>query len=351
MDKANFLILSLFHYISNTTMEAIQTLKNLISLLPFNLFDYIFFVLFCFYVYEEASLGLINALSHLAAIICSFFAGLLLYGYLAQLLSQFLHFSKGISDAVSFFLIATGAYSGASFFLSNLFRRTQVEIPRKLSAIGGAISGAFSFFLIAAFIVSILLSFPLSLFIKSQINNSFSGKILFSKTQNLELSTKQVFGDTIDEALNFLTVKPSSDSTIPLNFKTSKQLIDLDSEKQMITYLNRERKKSGLSNLSLDTQLTNAARAHAKDMLKRGYFSHYTPEGISPFDRLERHSISYTTAAENLAFAPEAGLAFTGLMNSTGHRKNILDSDFHKVGIGVIDAGIYGKMFVQEFTD
>jgi len=44
-------------------------------------------------------------------------------------------------------------------------------------------------------------------------------------------------------------------------------------------------------------------------------------------------------------------LAMQGLMNSPGHRANILSPSFHKVGIGVLDAGIYGEMFVQEFTD
>jgi uncharacterized protein YkwD len=40
-----------------------------------------------------------------------------------------------------------------------------------------------------------------------------------------------------------------------------------------------------------------------------------------------------------------------GLLNSPGHRANILNGNFKKVGIGVMDAGVYGKMFVQEFTD
>jgi len=40
-----------------------------------------------------------------------------------------------------------------------------------------------------------------------------------------------------------------------------------------------------------------------------------------------------------------------GLMNSPGHRANILNPNFHKIGIGVIDGGIYGKMYTQEFTN
>lgn len=83
----------------------------------------------------------------------------------------------------------------------------------------------------------------------------------------------------------------------------------------------------------------------------RGYFSHYTPEGLSPFDRMNAAGMSFSFAGENLALAPNVAMAMQGLMNSAGHRANILSPNFGKVGIGVIDGGIYGEMFCQEFTD
>ena len=55
--------------------------------------------------------------------------------------------------------------------------------------------------------------------------------------------------------------------------------------------------------------------------------------------------------AENLALAPNVDIAHKGLMNSPGHRANILSPSFGRVGIGVIDGGGYGKMFAQEFAD
>ncbi|KKR88441.1 MAG: SCP-like protein extracellular [Candidatus Gottesmanbacteria bacterium GW2011_GWA2_41_12] len=66
---------------------------------------------------------------------------------------------------------------------------------------------------------------------------------------------------------------------------------------------------------------------------------------------MKNAGIFYTEAGENLAFAPNVNIAHAGLMNSPGHRANILSPDFGKVGIGVIDGGIYGEMFVQKFTD
>jgi uncharacterized protein YkwD len=86
-------------------------------------------------------------------------------------------------------------------------------------------------------------------------------------------------------------------------------------------------------------------------MFTRGYFSHYTPGGVSPFDRMADAGVTYVYAGENLALAPSTDLAMQGLMNSPGHRANILNPNFNKIGIGVIDGGIYGKMYSQEFTN
>ncbi len=66
------------------------------------------------------------------------------------------------------------------------------------------------------------------------------------------------------------------------------------------------------------------ARAHADDMFRRGYFSHDTPEGVDPFQRMKQAGIVFGLAGENLALAPTLDIAHNGLMNSPGHRANIL---------------------------
>ena len=119
----------------------------------------------------------------------------------------------------------------------------------------------------------------------------------------------------------------------------------------MLALVNRERTSRGLVALEMDAELRLLARDHARDMFKRGYFSHVTPEGKDPFDRMRAANIIFGLAGENLALAPTLDMAHDGLMNSPGHRANILNGGFRKVGIGVLDGGIYGRMFVQEFTD
>ena len=101
----------------------------------------------------------------------------------------------------------------------------------------------------------------------------------------------------------------------------------------------------------MDKDLLRLARAHSRDMFIRGYFAHVNPDGEDPFDRMNEAGIIYQVAGENLALAPNVDLAHDGLMNSPGHRANILTAEFGLVGIGCIDGGSYGKMFSQEFTD
>ena len=86
-------------------------------------------------------------------------------------------------------------------------------------------------------------------------------------------------------------------------------------------------------------------------MFARGYFAHATPEGRDPFERMREAKVSFLTAGENIALAPTLEIAHTGLMNSPGHRANILRPQFGRVGIGIVDGGIHGLMVTQDFRN
>ncbi|MFE1245591.1 CAP domain-containing protein [Fictibacillus sp. NPDC058756] len=120
-------------------------------------------------------------------------------------------------------------------------------------------------------------------------------------------------------------------------------------EQQMLNLVNQEREKQGLPALKADPELTKVARVKAKDMIDNNYFDHNSPTYGSPFDMLKQFGVEYKTAGENLAGNSSVDGAHTSLMNSQGHRENILKSDYTNVGIGVVDGGQYGKMFVQLF--
>jgi uncharacterized protein YkwD len=183
------------------------------------------------------------------------------------------------------------------------------------------------------------------------------GGRLVSATLALERPFEGIFGPAAREALGFITVQPPttpgqpSEGAIELQFTVSDAQPDPASEQGMLELVNRERTSRGLGALEMDDALRTLARSHADDMFRRGYFAHDTPEGKSPFDRMHDAGIVFGLAGENLALAPTLDIAHDGLMNSPGHRANILNPGFRKIGIGVLDGGVYGKMFVQEFTD
>ncbi len=177
------------------------------------------------------------------------------------------------------------------------------------------------------------------------------GSILVDNTSQFESALNKVFGGALNETLNFLTVEPKSNEIVQLHFKVANGTADGKAEQEMFAMVNTERVNQGLEKLSFEPHLRDLAREHSNDMFQRGYFSHYTPEGLSPFDRMDKAGITYLSAGENLALAPSTQLAMQGLMNSPGHRANILSPQFHKIGIGVIDGGIYGQMYTQEFTN
>ena len=151
--------------------------------------------------------------------------------------------------------------------------------------------------------------------------------------------------------VNTTTAPKQAEEYVELHFTTTNTLVDESAELEMINFVNNERASHALPLLKLDPKLTAVARMHSQDMLARGYFSHENPDGISPFDRMTAAGIDFLSAGENIAYAPTTALANDGLINSPEHRDNILSKDFNKIGVGVIDAGTYGKMFTQDFTN
>ncbi|NLK00133.1 MAG: hypothetical protein GX318_02700 [Clostridia bacterium] len=120
-------------------------------------------------------------------------------------------------------------------------------------------------------------------------------------------------------------------------------------EHKMIQLVNQERVSRGLTALEIDLNLVKTARMKSQDMITKNYFAHQSPTYGSPFDLIKSQGISYRTAGENLAGASTVDLAHNNLMNSPGHRANILNPNYTHIGIGVVNGGNYGNMFTQHF--
>ncbi len=120
-------------------------------------------------------------------------------------------------------------------------------------------------------------------------------------------------------------------------------------EQEMLKLLNDARAQNKLSPLKVDMELTNVARIKAQDMIDNSYFSHNSPKYGDPFDMMKSFGVKYLQAGENIAGNQSVANAQNALMNSPGHRKNILSPDFTHIGLGIQNGGPYGNMFTQMF--
>jgi uncharacterized protein YkwD len=113
------------------------------------------------------------------------------------------------------------------------------------------------------------------------------------------------------------------------------------SEYRVVTLANEERANAGCGALRTASRLNEAARDHSADMATRNYFSHDTPEGRSFVDRLLAVGFP-SPGGENIAMGQSSAQEVTtDWMNSPGHRRNILDCRFTRIGVGFDPRGNY----------
>ncbi len=222
---------------------------------------------------------------------------------------------------------------------------------RKTGKILGIFPGIIKGLMIVAIFLIILITLPFATSFKNTLSKSLIAGPLIKSTARIEGQMAKIFGQ-LNNSFTFLTVAPGNEEEITrLNFQTNDFNIDSTGEEMLVSLVNNERQKAGLAPLTTDLLLRNVARAHSMDMLRNGYFAHKSLSGETPYDRLTAANANFRLVGENLALAPSIDLAHIGLMNSPSHRENILDPDYKRIGIGVIDADPYGKMITQIFTD
>jgi uncharacterized protein YkwD len=218
---------------------------------------------------------------------------------------------------------------------------------RLLGLVPGAVNGAV-YAVVAAVLV---LTLPLGAHMGVWAHQSSLASRFAAPAEWVEAQLAPIFDPAVQRTLKIVTVQPESTGTIPLCFHVAQAPDRPDLEASMLEMVNAERRAAGLQPVKPDPKLTELARAHSRDMLARGYFSHVTPEGDDLGKRLEKAHIGYLTAGENLALAPSLVGAHDGLMHSPGHRANILRPQFGRLGIGVLDGGSHGLMVTQDFRN
>lgn len=123
---------------------------------------------------------------------------------------------------------------------------------------------------------------------------------------------------------------------------------EVDSAELIFELVNRERVAASLNLLVWSDGLTAIAHSHAMEMYRDGYVSHVSPVTGTVTDRVDLAGIPLVSVGENLALAATARAVHSGLMDSDGHRANILAVHFDRVGIAAV-RGPLGLMVVEVF--
>jgi uncharacterized protein YkwD len=226
-----------------------------------------------------------------------------------------------------------------------LVRRSPLRaVDRILGTIPATIR---SLFIVAVAVVAIE-ALPIASEIKAAVETSRTGRFVTAEIAafqpQIEAFTGQLGGAPL------LVTRIGEDETEHLALPDGIELApDPVAERQLFDLVNEERVQLGFGALVWDERLVPVARSHSEEMFTLKYFSHDSPVTGSPFDRLKAAGVTYSRAGENLAFAQSVSVAHRALMQSPGHRENILRPEFTRIGIGVMNAGAYGRMVTQLF--
>ncbi|OGY22788.1 MAG: hypothetical protein A2126_01340 [Candidatus Woykebacteria bacterium GWB1_45_5] len=324
----------------------------------FNFIDLIILFFLFYFVWQGYHTGFLGGLLNIISTALSFVAAIVFYPQLGQFLVAKFGWAQNIAIVAAFFLILIFVEIVISFILHRFYSLI-APFYKAISnlLIFDKILGTVPSVLVGLFLVSLFLLLPMILPVKENmrqvVSDSWWGKNVLTKLLRYQPQIENVLSRLPYKNLAYLiTPQPLSSQSVQLNFpKEIKLAPDSVSEKGMFDLVNKARRADGKKALVWSDALREVGRKHCLDMFERNYFSHYTPEGKSPFDRMDEAGIKYKAAGENLAYAPSVEVAHQGLIDSPGHRANILRPEFGHLGVGVIDGGINGKMFCQEFTD
>jgi uncharacterized protein YkwD len=126
---------------------------------------------------------------------------------------------------------------------------------------------------------------------------------------------------------------------------------DVVAAKTVIDDLNDHRAGSSERPLVIDPTLTQLAVDRGTDLVKRHYFAHVSPDGMTAIDDLRARGYKFSYAGENLAVAETVGAAEAGLWASPDHRDNIMEPHYRRVGIAVLHTPADGQYVVQIFSN
>lgn len=169
----------------------------------------------------------------------------------------------------------------------------------------------------------------------------------------IEINNKYItfFYDIHDEykICSYQVIDSKNESDMKSIYASPSEKLKKSFEMQVIDLTNSVRAKNGLNKLKYSEKATTSSKKHSLDMVDKNYFDHINKENETPFDRMNEEGIKYISAGENIAAGQTSAIyAHEALMNSKGHRKNIL-GNYNSIGVGVEFGGDYNIYYTQNF--
>lgn len=296
--------------------------------------------------------GFVATLYGLVTWIASLVLGFALLGSIAPLIAGLTGFAEPVARAVTFIgllLVFEAVFSlGGRVLVWPLVRAVHATPAGAVADRAlGVVPAVLRTLVITAIGLAALVLLPIGSDVRAAIEGSRIARALIAEVAAVQPYLGAFVGGP--EGSLFVT-KIDAEGREDLDLPSDLALEpDPRAEQQLVDLVNEERTSRGLAPLRIDARVVPVARAHSDEMFRLRYFSHNSPVTGSPFDRLAAAGITYRRAGENLAYAQSVSVAHRGLMDSPGHRENILRPEITHIGIGAISAGPYGRMFTQLF--
>ncbi|HLZ47929.1 MAG TPA: CvpA family protein [Candidatus Limnocylindria bacterium] len=296
--------------------------------------------------------GFIKTLYGLITWVVAIPAALLLQGPIGSLLARAgvaAPLARTLGFVLVLVLLETAFSAAGGIAIVPFVKRVQADrILGPADRALGIVPSVLRTLVVAAVALAAALVLPVGNDVRAAIDGSRIGQVLVEQVAAAQPALGALAGQ--DAGAPLFVTKLGADESQRLELPDGLTLVaDPEAEAEMLRLLNAERTSRGLAALELDVRLVPVARQHSEEMFRLKYFGHQSPVNGSPFDRLAAAKITYSRAGENLAYAQSVAVAHRGLMDSEGHRENILRPEFTRIGIGVVSAGSYGRMFTQLF--
>lgn len=155
--------------------------------------------------------------------------------------------------------------------------------------------------------------------------------------QQVEITASDQKGSTV--LANFPVwcgAEPPTSLTIESSGADAVATSTAEAEQRLLALVNRDRQAAGLPALLWDERVADVARGHSQEMRRTKNVAHISPTTGSAADRVRAAKIKTAVVLENVARAYGVGEAHEGLMNSPGHRTNIMSTSATHIGIGVV---------------